>query len=66
MRQRTLNGVLVGAVAIVFCVLAAAAYSAIREADYRSTCVLENRAGDEPATKCENCPVTRCAIGQRR
>ena len=65
MRQRTLNGALVAAVAIVFCVLAAAAYSAIREADSRTTCVAQNRTSGEPANRCENCPAMPCAFGHQ-
>lgn len=66
MRQRTLNGVLVGAVTGVFCLLAATAYTQIKEADSRIPCVSENPTVSKPANRCESCPTVPCASEQRR
>lgn len=66
MRQRTLNGVLVGAVTGVFSLLAATAYTQIKEADSRIPCVSENPAASKPANRCESCPTVPCASEQPR
>jgi len=66
MRQRSLNGVLMAAVGVVFCLLAATAYSQLKEAESRLACVSQSHGAGKAADGCENCPATSCGGGQRR
>jgi hypothetical protein len=57
MRQRLLNGVLPGSLAGLFCLLAATAYTEVRQGDGVAVCNFEKRAQNQslgqPAARCE-------------
>jgi hypothetical protein len=62
MRQRLLNGVLVGALAALFCLLAATAYTEVKQAEAEASCA-ENHTLNRQATRCEICVATTCHTG---
>ncbi|WP_189552518.1 hypothetical protein [Mesorhizobium sp. M4B.F.Ca.ET.019.03.1.1] len=65
MRQRTLNGVLAGAVLGLFGLLAATAYTEIRQADAGLSCASQNSVIGKPPGACEKCLATGCDAGQK-
>lgn len=65
MRQRTLNGVLAGAVLGLFGLLAATAYSEIRQADAGLSCASQNSVIGKLAGACEKCLAISCDAGQK-
>jgi hypothetical protein len=60
MRQRLLNGALAGALAALFCLLAATAYTEVKQDDAEASCVAENPAIKRQAARCEICVATTC------
>ncbi|TIW70037.1 MAG: hypothetical protein E5V58_24090 [Mesorhizobium sp.] len=65
MRQRTLNGVLAGAVLGLFGLLAATAYTEIKQADVGISCASQNSVIGKPPGACENCLATSCDAGRK-
>ncbi|WP_421916712.1 hypothetical protein [Mesorhizobium sp.] len=60
MRQPLLNGVLVGALAGLFCLLAATAYTEAKHDDAEASCVSENRGVKPRAARCQTCVAAPC------
>lgn len=65
MRQRTLNGVLAGAVLGLFGPLAATAYTEIKQADARLSCASQNCVIGKPPGASEKCLAISCDAGQK-
>ena len=63
MRQRLLNGALAGALAGLFCLLAATAYEEVKQDDAEVGCASENHTLDRQAARCEICVVPPCESG---
>ena len=63
MRQRLLNGALAGALAALFCLLAATAYTEVKQDDVEAGCASENHTLDRQAARCEICVVPPCDSG---
>lgn len=65
MRQRLLNGALAGALAGLFCLLAATAYTEVKQDDAEAGCASANHAFPQQADRCENCVAATydtCAV----
>ena len=65
MRQRLLNGALAGALAALFCLLAATAYTEVKQDDAEVSCASANHTFLQQAARCGNClAVTHdaCAV----
>jgi hypothetical protein len=60
MRQRLLNATLAGALAAVFCLLAATAYTEVEQDDAQANCASANHTIERQATRCEICVVAPC------
>lgn len=63
MRQRLLNGALAGALAGLFCLLAATAYIEVKQDHAEVDCASENHTLDRQAARCEICVVPPCDSG---
>ena len=63
MRQRLLNGALAGALAGLFCLLAATAYTEVKQDDSAASCASENHTPNRQAAGCEICVVPPCDTG---
>ncbi|WP_287330107.1 hypothetical protein [Mesorhizobium sp.] len=63
MRQRLLNGLLVGALAALFCLLAATAYTEVKQDEAEASRASENHTLNRQAIRCEICVATTCHIG---
>lgn len=55
MRQRLLNGALAGALAALFCLLAATAYTEVKQDDAEASCAPANHTFRQQAARCGNC-----------
>lgn len=55
MRQRLLNGALTGGLAALFCLLAATAYTEVKQDDAEASCASANHTFRRQADRCENC-----------
>ncbi|MCZ8544725.1 hypothetical protein OOJ09_11070 [Mesorhizobium qingshengii] len=55
MRQRLLNGALAGALAALFCLLAATAYTEVKQDDAEARCASANHTFRQQAARCGNC-----------
>ncbi|UDL88803.1 hypothetical protein LGH82_27405 [Mesorhizobium sp. PAMC28654] len=60
MRQRLLNGALAGALAGLFCLLAATAYTEVRQDDTEANCASGNHALKSQAAGCKTCVAMPC------
>jgi len=60
MRQRLLNGALAGALACLFCLLAATAYTEVKQDDAEASCVSESHALKPQAARREISVATPC------
>ncbi|UVK41062.1 hypothetical protein LHFGNBLO_002614 [Mesorhizobium sp. AR10] len=65
MRQRLLNGALAGALAALFCLLAATAYTEVKQDEAETSCASESHTLKRQATKCEICVATTCDTSAR-
>ncbi|MGX9115952.1 hypothetical protein ACWTU6_04540 [Mesorhizobium sp. BHbsci] len=63
MRQRLLNGLLAGALAALFCLLAATAYTEVKHDEAEASCASENYTLNRQASRCEICVATTCHTG---
>ncbi|CCV15779.1 hypothetical protein [Mesorhizobium sp. STM 4661] len=63
MRQRLLNGALAGALAALFCLLAATAYTEVKRDEAEASCASENHTLKGKATGCETCIARTCDTG---
>ncbi|CCV08770.1 conserved exported hypothetical protein [Mesorhizobium metallidurans STM 2683] len=63
MRQRLLNGALAGALAALFCLLAATAYTEVKQNQAEASCASETHTFKRQANRCENCVATTCYNG---
>lgn len=63
MRQRLLNGALAGALAGLFCLLAATAYIEVKQGDADVGCAAENHTLEPQPARCEICVVPPCDSG---
>jgi hypothetical protein len=63
MRQQLLNGALAGALAALFCLLAATAYTEVIQGDAEASCVSENHTLKPQEARCEICVTTPCETG---
>ncbi|PDQ21633.1 hypothetical protein CN311_08250 [Mesorhizobium sanjuanii] len=63
MRQRLLNGALAGALAALFCLLAATAYTEVKQGRAEAGCAFENHILERQAARCENCASAACGTG---
>ncbi|WP_256754349.1 hypothetical protein [Mesorhizobium sp. Mes31] len=55
MRQRLLNGALAGALAALFCLLAATAYTEVKQDDAEVSCASANHTFLQQTARCGNC-----------
>ncbi|SDA81650.1 hypothetical protein [Mesorhizobium qingshengii] len=65
MRQRLLNGALAGALAALFCLLAATAYTEVKQDDAEASCASADHTLGQQAARCGNCLVATydsCAV----
>ncbi|MCV3206976.1 hypothetical protein OHD62_10010 [Mesorhizobium sp. YC-39] len=58
-----LNGALAGALAALFCLLAATAYTEVKREEAEVRCASENHTLRGQATRCEICVATTCDTG---
>lgn len=63
MRQQSLNGALAVALAGLFCLLAATAYTEVNQGDAKADCVSESYIRKPQAARCETCVSTPCDTG---
>lgn len=63
MRQRLLNGALAGALAAVFCLLAATAYTEVKQAEAEARCASENHILERQTSGCEIRVAATCDTG---
>ena len=63
MRQRLLNGALAGALAGLFCLLAATAYTEVNQGDAKTDCISESHSRRPQPARCETCVSTPCDTG---
>jgi hypothetical protein len=63
MRQRSLNSVLAGALAALFCLLAATAYTEVKHDDAGPSCAFENHTLKPRPARCEICVASPCDSG---
>ena len=63
MRQRMLNGALAGALAGLFCLLAATAYEEVKQDHAEVGCASENHTIERQAARCEFCVMPPCESG---
>lgn len=60
MRQRSLNSALAGALAALFCLLAATAYTEVKQDDVEANCASGNHVLKSQAAGCEICKAKPC------
>ncbi|WP_245316244.1 hypothetical protein [Mesorhizobium wenxiniae] len=58
-----LNDALVGALAALFCLLAATAYTEVKHDEAEASCASENYTLNRQASRCEICVATTCHTG---